>query len=70
MPLVSPGRVADSGLLMPTAIMNGYGRVLRGAQTAPEQVREVLAAADWISWLPSREWNVALLDAPCRVDVW
>jgi TolB-like protein/cytochrome c-type biogenesis protein CcmH/NrfG len=39
------------------------GRMLRGAQTAPEQVREVLAAADRISWLPSREWNVALLEA-------
>ena len=57
------GRVAESGLLMPTAIMNGYGRMLRGAQTAPEQAREVLAAADRIRWLPSREWNVALLEA-------
>jgi len=36
---------------------------LRGAQRAPEQAREVLAAADRIRWLPSREWNVALLEA-------
>ena len=59
----SMGRFVDSGYLTPTAIMNGYGRMLRGAQTAPEQAREVLAAADRISWLPSREWNVALLEA-------
>ncbi len=56
-------RSGESGLLMPIAISNGYGQLLRGAETAAEHGREVFAAAARISWVPSREWNVALLEA-------
>ena len=57
------GRVSESGLLLPNAIFNGYGQLLRGAETAAEQGRDVLAAAARINWVPSREWNVVLLEA-------
>jgi hypothetical protein len=36
---------------------------LRGATTAAIQGRDVLAGAARINWVPSREWNVALLEA-------
>ena len=32
----SVGRVTESGLLIPVATFNGYGRMLRGAQSAPD----------------------------------
>ena len=52
-----------SGLLMPVAGARGYGRLLQGATKAPEEARQVSAASARISRLPSREWNVALLEA-------
>jgi hypothetical protein len=59
----SMGRFVDSGYLTPTANMNGYGRMLRGARTAAVQAREILAAAVRFIWLPSGVWNVAILKA-------
>jgi TolB-like protein len=52
-----------SGLLMPVAGLQGYGRLLQGAPSAPAEARAVSAAAARISRLPSREWNIALLEA-------
>ena len=60
--LVDSSRFA-AGLLMPVAGARGYGRLLQGATTAPEEARQVSAASARISRLPSREWNVALLEA-------
>jgi tetratricopeptide (TPR) repeat protein len=60
--LADSGRFA-SGLLMPVAGARGYGRLLEGATKAPEEARQVAAARARISRLPSREWNVALLEA-------
>ena len=48
---------------MPVAGARGYGRLLQGATKAPEEARQVSAASARISRLPSREWNVALLEA-------
>ena len=52
-----------SGLLMPVAGLQGYGRLLQGAPSAPAEARAVSVAAARISRLPSREWNIALLEA-------
>ena len=60
--LADSGRFA-SGLLMPVAGARGYGRLLEGATKAPEEARQLAAARARISRLPSREWNVALLEA-------
>ena len=56
-------RASESGLVLPNAIFSGYGQLLRGAETAAGQGRDVLAAVARINWVPSREWNVALLEA-------
>jgi tetratricopeptide (TPR) repeat protein len=53
----------SAGSLMPFACLRGYGRLLQGAKTAPEEARDLSAAATSISRLPSRQWNVALLRA-------
>ncbi len=52
-----------SGLLMPVAGLQGYGRLLQGAPSAPAEARALSVAAARISRLPSREWNIALLEA-------
>jgi|SRR5688572_29985606 len=52
-----------SGLVMPVAALQGYGRLLRGAPTAPIEARAVSVAAARMSRLPSREWNIELLEA-------
>jgi TolB-like protein len=57
------GRTGQAGLLLPIAVLKGYGELLRGATTAAIQGRDVLAGAARINWVPSREWNVALLEA-------
>ncbi len=63
MTVAGAGYGSEAGLLLPIAIFKGYGQLLRGAETAAEQGRDVLAAAARINWVPSREWNVALLEA-------
>jgi hypothetical protein len=50
-----------AGLLMPAAC-RGYGRMLQGVPNAPRHGREMSETAARISRLPSREWNVALLE--------
>ena len=52
-----------SGLSMPVAGLQGYGRLLQGAPSAPAEARAVSVAAARISRLPSREWSIALLEA-------
>ena len=54
---------AVGGMLMPVAYLRGFGRLLQGAKSAPEEARELAATATSISRLPSRRWNVALLRA-------
>jgi TolB-like protein len=56
-------RTFASGMLMPFASLRGFGRLLQGAKSAPEEARELSKAATSISRLPSRGWNVALLRA-------
>jgi len=56
-------RTFASGMLMPVAYLRGFGRLLQGAKSAPEEGRELSATATSISRLPSRRWNVALLRA-------
>ncbi|HTG76316.1 MAG TPA: hypothetical protein VL546_04035 [Steroidobacteraceae bacterium] len=54
---------ADSGFVMPAACLRGYGRMLRGDPVAPDEARDVTATAARIGGLPSRQWNVVLLEA-------
>ena len=53
----------NSGLLMPVAGLRGYGRLLQGARSAPEEAHDLSAAAARMGRLPSREWNIVLLEA-------
>jgi hypothetical protein len=52
-----------SGMLMPVAGLRGYGRLLQGARIAPQEAHDLSAAAARIGRLPSREWNIVLLEA-------
>jgi TolB-like protein len=56
-------RTFGGNILMPAAYLRGFGRLLQGAKTAPEEARELSEAATSIGRLPSRRWNVALLKA-------
>jgi len=52
-----------AGLMMPVAVLQGYGRLLQGASNARAEARALEDAAAHISRLPSREWNIALVEA-------
>ena len=56
-------RTFAAGMPIPFAYLRGFGRLLQGAKSAPEEARELSKAATSISRLPSRGWNVALLRA-------
>jgi len=60
---VTDSERVGSGLVLPMAALQGYGRLLQGAPSAPAEARAVSAAAARLSRLPSREWNIALLEA-------
>ena len=53
----------NSGLLMPLAGLRGYGRLLQGAGSSPDEADDLSAAAARMGRLPSREWNIVLLEA-------
>jgi len=56
-------RTFSAGALMPYACLRGFGRLLQGAKSAPDEARELAERATSISRIPSRRWNVALLRA-------
>jgi len=60
---VTDSQRVGGGLVLPVAVLQGYGRLLQGAPNAPAEARAVSVAAASLSRLPSREWNIAILEA-------